>query len=228
MDQDIQGTIDRLWSGAGRSSRSRLAALTQRMAVGLASTSSDQTCEPPAAGWERWLDAMPLEFTGYTFRPGSEHLRTLACDENNELGWCPNAAVFVPLCLGLDEAEEVASQELARKGPRSSILGEQRLVVPVRVEARDVYDLRGIVTPEQARWVYDELYRGDGTANEAAWNLARSEPRCEGILLPMEPLTLFVFVDSFEDVIDEAGGPTSVIGSSTRLQNVLDFVRQLR
>jgi hypothetical protein len=192
--------------------------------------SPEPPVEPPPPDWEQWIEAEPLHITGYTLRPDKDHPRSLACEERGDSGWCRYEALFARICPNLVAAEAVADAELYGKRTRGWILGERRLVVPIRVDAGSVYDLRGALTAAQARWVYDELYAGDGeTDGRAAWDLARREPRCEGILLPTEPLTLFLFVDSFSDVVEERDDEAVSVGASRPgLRNVLDFVASMR
>jgi hypothetical protein len=225
MIPDMQGSIERAWAVAVRLGRRWLWALAQRTSARTPAGSEPPSDLPPPS-WEQRVKPEPLHMEGYTLRAGPDHPRSLACEENTKNGWCPYAAVFARICPSRDEAEQAALAELRGKGPRGWILSERRLVVPIRVEADSVYDLRGVLTAEQARWVYDELYKGDGDRQgRVAWDLARSEPRCEGILLPTEPLTLFLFVDAFQDVVEERGAEeVSVKASPLSLQNVLDFV----
>jgi hypothetical protein len=176
------------------------------------------------------VEAEPLYVEGYTLRAGPDHPRSLACEDNTKNGWCRYEAVFARICLSRREAEQAAEAELLRKGTRGWLLSERRLVVPIRVDAGSVYDLRGVLSAAESRWVYDELYAGDGDEKgRVAWDLARREPRCEGILLPTEPLTLFLFVDAFQGVVEEGGDESmSVSAPRPSLRNVLDFVAVVR
>ncbi len=156
--------------------------------------------ERPPAGWEVGLRPGAVQIEGFTvLRDGAEALKSKPCARSILVGDCDHVGSFYPLCAGEWEAREAAQRELARPDDRPAILRERRWIHPIRLSSRAVYDLRPVLTPQQANFVREELFLGFGEEEEA-WRLAKARA-CDGIYLPSDPPTVFVFQQQIPNVL---------------------------
>ena len=191
-------------------------------------TASPPEHAQPPAGWERELDQKDLRFGGYTFLREDGPARTLPCIDNVELGGCPHVGVFLPVCNSAQDARISAMRELALKGHRARMLGEQLWISSISVVATRIYDLSAAVTTAQAEYLRGELFHTNGKEDQPVWQLAR-QPGCTGLYLPTDPPTLFVYERFYAGTASLGPRhPMPVEAPPVRPQNVLDFVRSIR
>ena len=178
----------------------------------------------PAAGWSQGLQLQPLRLAGFTVfnGEGAGFVRTRPCYIHLDLGHCPHVGLFLPVCASRRRARKYARYQLARD-PRAQELAERRWILPISIEARNLYDLRGVLTQGEALWLYGQLYWGTG--DEPAWDFVK-QAGVQGMLLPTAVPTLFLF-DRFVSSVIELGLPSDPPQQlpRSRLQNALDFVR---
>jgi hypothetical protein len=206
--------------------RGRFDALTVRMwsRVSPASTAAG---EAPPVGWDEELVQGALTLSGYTFLRDGGPTRTKPCADNIRDGGCPRAGVFLPLCASIEQARVAARQDLDKKDSRARILGERRWIWPVSIDAYHVYNLGPRINAKQAEYLRSELFHRDGNG-QPIWSVAK-QPGCDGLYLPTDPPTLFVFERVYPDYVEYgARDPRPVVASKRSLRNVLDFVRDLR
>jgi hypothetical protein len=183
--------------------------------------------EEPPLGWDQRLVLAPLTLTGYTFLDEEGGERTKPCEDNIEQGECPHVGVFLPICSTDTQATTSAKKILSRKGAAGWMLGEQRLVWQIKVDAPRIYDLRGHLSAPQAEYIRSQLFHADGK-KEPVWRLVKTR-NCQGIYLPTDPPTLFVYEKFYDKTVKlQPTGAPPVTSPSLRPYNVLDFVRGWR
>lgn len=206
--------------------RGRFDALTVRM-WSRVSPAFDAAGEPPPAGWDQDLEQGALRLSGYTFLRDDGPTYTKPCEDNIRDGGCPRAGVFLPVCASKEQARVAARRDLDNKDSRARILGERRWVWSVSIDARHVYNLGPRINANQAEYLRSELFHRDGKA-QPIWSLAK-QPGCDGLYLPTDPPTLFVFERSYLNYVQYGSrDPIPVVASKRSLRNVLDFVRSFR
>lgn len=225
---DIRRTQERQTDFGSRIWRVPFNALMARVLNVMSPTLVPPEHQQPPTGWDRECRQSDLTLDGHTFLRSDGPTRTLPCPENVELGGCPHVGVFVPICNDVQDARISAMRELALKGHRARMLGEQLWISSISVDATHIYDLSTTVTAPQAEYLRSELFHTNGKEDQPVWRLAR-QPGCNGVYLPTEPPTLFVYERFYAESISlGTREPIPVDAPQISPYNVLDFVRSMR
>lgn len=181
------------------------------------------SAKEPSADWIAQPQLSNIRLDGYGVLRDAGALRSRPCHVANiELGNCSHVGAVITVAPTRALARAAAKQELRREKTRCSLRGNRRWLCSIR-GVIEGYDLRGCLDLAEAEYVRREIINGDGET-ELAWALAKT-PRCQGLLIPTEPPTLFVFEQHFGNGV-RLGKPVrpAVLCPSERPDNALDFV----
>ena len=175
----------------------------------------------PPRDWIHRAQLSEMHVDGYGVLRDDGSLRTRPCyPANLVFDNCTDVGLVLTIAPSRNMARSAARRELSREKARHRIAGDRRWLCPVRAEMRG-FDLRECLAPAEAEFVRREIVNGRG--DELAWTLAKT-PGCEGLFIPTNPPTLFVFERCVAETVQFGRRHRpAVLCPSDRPQNILDF-----